>query len=95
LKTTLVTTVIGVLAALCSMASFAPQAIKILRERDASGVSLRMYAITVVGFSLWSAYGFMLRSWPLLGANLVCLALAGLILTLKLRDNRREDGPRS
>lgn len=88
----LVATLIGVAAALCSMGSFAPQALKILRERDASGVSLRMYSITVVGFSLWSAYGVLLKSWPLVASNLVCLALSGLILVLKLRDNDSDGG---
>ena len=88
----LVAALIGVAAALCSMGSFAPQALKILRERDASGVSLRMYSITVVGFSLWSAYGVLLKSWPLVASNLVCLALSGLILMLKLRDNDSDGG---
>ncbi len=77
---------VGVGAALCSMGSFAPQALKMLRERDASGVSLRMYVVTVIGFSLWSVYGVLLRSWPLVASNLVCLMLPGLILALKLRD---------
>jgi MtN3 and saliva related transmembrane protein len=82
---TLVPVLIGGAAALCSMASFAPQVVKILRERDASGVSLRMYVITVLGFALWSVYGALLRSWPLVASNMVCLALSGLILALKLR----------
>lgn len=88
----LVATVVGVAAALCSMASFAPQALKILRERDASGVSLRMYAITVIGFSLWSVYGALLGSWPLVGSNLVCLALSGLILMLKIKNKNDAEG---
>jgi MtN3 and saliva related transmembrane protein len=86
----LVANLVGVGAALCSMGSFAPQALKILRERDASGVSARMYAITVIGFSLWSVYGALLHSWPLVGANVVCLALSGLILILKLKANGPE-----
>ncbi len=77
---------VGVAAALCSMASFIPQAAKIIRERDASSVSLRMYVVTVVGFSLWLAYGALLGSWPLMASNAVSLTLAGLILVLKLRD---------
>ena len=77
---------VGVAAALCSMASFIPQAAKIIRERDASSVSLRMYVVTVVGFSLWLAYGALLGSWPLMASNAVSLSLAGLILVLKLRD---------
>lgn len=76
---------VGAVAALCSMSSFVPQIIKILRERDASGVSLRMYLVTVTGFSLWTGYGVMIRSWPVTASNAVCLALSGLILVLKWR----------
>ncbi|WP_436052827.1 SemiSWEET family sugar transporter [Phenylobacterium sp. LjRoot225] len=77
--------IIGTGAALCSMASFVPQILKILRERDASAVSLRMYAVTVTGFSLWIAYGVMIDSWPIIGSNAVCLALSATILVLKWR----------
>ncbi len=80
-----VVTTIGVGAALCSMASFVPQALKIIREHDASGVSVRMYLITVVGFALWCGYGVSLKSWPLVGSNFVCLAMSALILVLKIK----------
>ena len=76
---------IGVAAALCSMASFLPQVMKIARERRAASVSLRMYAITVAGFSLWSAYGVLLASWPLVVSNLISLSLAATVLALKWR----------
>ena len=77
--------VIGTAAALCSMASFTPQIAKIWRERDASSISLRMYVVTVTGFSLWVAYGVLSGSWPVIFANTVCLVLSGVILTLKWR----------
>jgi MtN3 and saliva related transmembrane protein len=77
--------VVGTGAALCSMASFVPQILKIRRERDASSVSLRMYAVTVTGFTLWILYGFMIASWPVIGSNMVCLALSATILVLKWR----------
>jgi MtN3 and saliva related transmembrane protein len=76
---------VGVLAALCSMTSFAPQLAKIWRERDASSISTRMYVVTVTGFSLWTAYGVLIGSWPVIGANAVCLVLSGAILALKWR----------
>lgn len=76
---------IGTGAALCSMASFVPQIAKIRRERDASSVSLKMYAVTVTGFSLWTAYGIMTESWPVAGSNIVCLVLSATILALKWR----------
>lgn len=75
---------LGVGAALCSMASFLPQAAKIIREKAASGVSVRMYLVSVTGFALWTAYGTALKSWPLIVANLVCFSLCALILGLKL-----------
>jgi MtN3 and saliva related transmembrane protein len=81
---------IGAAAALCSMTSFAPQLIKIWRERDASSVSLRMYVVTVTGFSLWIGYGVLIGSWPVIGSNVVCLILSGAILALKWRFSRSE-----
>jgi MtN3 and saliva related transmembrane protein len=76
---------VGVLAAGCSMASFVPQVVKIWREKDAASVSLRMYVVTVTGFALWTLYGVLLKSWPLVGSNAVSLSLAAVILALKLR----------
>lgn len=75
----------GVAAGLCSMASFIPQIAKIWRERDASGVSVRMYIITIVGFVCWTAYGMLSHAWPVAGANAVCLVLTATILVLRLR----------
>lgn len=81
---------VGVAAALCSMTSFAPQLLKIWRERDASSVSLRMYIVTVTGFSLWIAYGVLIKSWPVIGSNAVCLLLSAAILVLKWRFSKNE-----
>lgn len=84
------TDIVGTLAALCSMASFTPQIIKIWREKDATSVSLRMYVVTVTGFALWIAYGILIGSWPVAASNVVCLALSAAILALKwrYRENR-------
>ncbi|MBL8772132.1 MAG: SemiSWEET transporter [Phenylobacterium sp.] len=81
--------VVGTGAALCSMTSFVPQILKIWRERDATSVSLRMYAVTVTGFALWIAYGVMTNAWPVVGANTVCLGLSATILVLKWRFSQR------
>ena len=81
---------VGTGAALCSMASFTPQLVKIWRERDASSVSLRRYVVTVTGFALWITYGALNESWPLIVANSVCLGLSAAILALKWRFERAE-----
>jgi MtN3 and saliva related transmembrane protein len=76
---------VGVAAAACSMASFIPQIAKIVRERDASAVSLRMYLVTVTGFVFWIAYGLLIGSWPVAASNMVNLMLSATILALKWR----------
>jgi MtN3 and saliva related transmembrane protein len=84
--------VVGVGAGLCSMTSFVPQIVKILREKRVQDVSLRMYVVTVTGFILWIAYGALLGSWPVWASNTVNLALAGTILALKLRYGEGDPG---
>jgi MtN3 and saliva related transmembrane protein len=84
-------TLIGSVAALCSMVSFVPQAWKIIRTRDTSGLSARMYAVTVTGFSLWLAYGILMGAWPLIVTNAVCLALAAFILMMRILPQRKKE----
>ncbi len=81
----LVAQAVGAGAAVCLTASFLPQLVKLLREKTAEAVSLRMYLLTVSAFALWSAYGIMLGSWPLVLSNLVSLSLSGAVLMLKWR----------
>jgi len=87
-----VANIVGTGAALCSMTSFGPQIVKIWRERDASSVSLRMYLVTVAGFVLWSVYGVLIGSWPVIASNVVCLAMSGAVLGLKWRFSRHAAG---
>ena len=77
--------IVGSVAAVCSMVSFVPQIMQIIKKRDASAVSFRMYVVTVTGFACWITYGALIKSWPVAGSNAVCLVLAGVILVLKLR----------
>lgn len=84
---------IGVVAGLCSMASFVPQIIKIVRERDATGVSLVMFGVTVSAFSLWTLYGVLQGSWPVTLSNAVCLSLSLVIVGLRLRFGGRGAAP--
>jgi MtN3 and saliva related transmembrane protein len=76
---------IGYLAALLTTCSFVPQAWHTFRTRDVSGISLGMYAVFACGVALWLAYGLLLAAWPIVAANGVTLALALVILGMKLR----------
>ena len=76
---------VGMLAALLTTAAFVPQAWHSFKTRDVSGISLGMYSVFTVGVSLWLTYGLLLQAWPLIIANVITLALALAILTMKLR----------
>jgi MtN3 and saliva related transmembrane protein len=84
-------TIVGGLATLCSTTSFVPQAWKVIRTRDVAAISAGMYAVTVVGFSLWFAYGLLLWQWPLIITNGICLLLSGFILGMKLLPRRKRE----
>jgi MtN3 and saliva related transmembrane protein len=61
-----------------------PQAIKAVVTQDLKGISAKGYALTAVAFALWLTYGILLRQWPLMVSNAICLALSALILIMKL-----------
>lgn len=84
-------TAAGVIAALCSMVSFVPQAWRIVRSRDTSSISPAMYSFTVAGFALWTLYGLGLGEWPLIVTNSVCLLLAAFILLMTLLPQAKKD----
>lgn len=77
--------VVGTLAALCSITSFAPQMIKIWKERDASSVPLKTYSLTVICFVLWTTYGVLTGAWPIIVANAFAMIMASGVLLMKWR----------
>jgi MtN3 and saliva related transmembrane protein len=84
-------TIVGYLAAVCSMISFTPQAWKIIKTRETASISVRMYAITVLGFALWLTFGVMKREWPIILTNGVCLVLSAFILVMTLLPGAKKD----
>ena len=88
------TDLIGYLAAALTTCSFVPQAWLTFRTRDVSGVSLGMYSVFAVGVALWLVEGLLLGAWPIVAANAITLALALLILGMKLRFRVSNSAPR-
>jgi MtN3 and saliva related transmembrane protein len=80
----MIVTIVGVAAALFSIASFVPQAWKIWRTRETKGLSTKMWIFNTTAFALWTAYGVFLMKYPIIATNAICLVLAGFILTMKL-----------
>ncbi|MGH2341488.1 SemiSWEET family sugar transporter [Segnochrobactraceae bacterium EtOH-i3] len=81
----LATEAVGFAAAFLTTLCWVPQAIKILRSRDAAAISLITQLAFTVGIFLWLLYGFLLGRPSLIAANTVTFVLAAAILFLKLR----------
>lgn len=75
----------GYLAATMTTLSFVPQAVKTIRSRDTSGLSLGMYVVFTFGVAMWLVYGIALHSIPMILANVVTFLLSATILGLKLK----------
>ncbi|MGX5804428.1 SemiSWEET family sugar transporter [Bradyrhizobium sp. Arg314] len=83
--------VIGCLAALCSVTSYTPQAWKIIKTRDTGSISAPMYAINVVGFALWLTFGILKNEWSLIITNVLILALSAFILLMTLLPRAKKE----
>jgi MtN3 and saliva related transmembrane protein len=76
---------VGTIGAVLTTACWLPQATKIIRDKDTSGISLSATAAFTVGIGFWLIYGVALVDWPLIVSNTVTLGLMAVILALKLR----------
>lgn len=76
---------IGYPAAFLTTIAFVPQAWHSWRTRDLSGISLPMYAMFTLGVACWLLYGILLGSVPIMLGNGITLALASVVLVLKIR----------
>lgn len=82
---------VGYLASICSVASFMPQVWKVIKTGDTAAISKRMYVLTVTGFSLWTAFGFVRGEWPIILTNSICFCLSGIVLFRKLLAARQPE----
>ncbi len=76
---------IGIGAAICTTASFLPQAIQTIRTRNTSAISVEMYTLFTFGTLFWLIYGLASSNIPIIIANAITLVLASVILYYKLR----------
>lgn len=74
--------IVGFAAAACSVASFFPQAWKIIKSRQTDDLSAPMYVLTSLGFALWLTFGVARGEWALIVPNTLCLAATLFILLM-------------
>ncbi|OUV62014.1 MAG: hypothetical protein CBC79_06905 [Gammaproteobacteria bacterium TMED119] len=83
--------IVGLIAASFTTFAFVPQVFKIWKNSNASGVSISMYVIMLIGISIWLYYGLLIKSVAVITANIVSglLQLFIIIFTLINRKNEK------
>jgi len=76
---------IGYAAAALTTLSFLPQAIKTVKEKDTSSISLGMYSMFTLGILFWFVYGIITQDMPIIAANFITLIFAGSMLVMKIK----------
>ena len=79
------TDVLGYSACAVTALTFLPQVIKTWKEKSARNVSLLMFIIAAVNEVMWIAYGFLRDDMVIVVTNVIMIAMASVMISLKLR----------
>jgi MtN3 and saliva related transmembrane protein len=86
-----VETIVGTVAASLTVASFVPQAWRIVKTRRTKDLATPMWILSTSAFALWVVYGVYLRELPIIIPNSICFVLAGFILVMKVLPRRKRE----
>ena len=77
--------ILGTTAAFLTTISFLPQVIKAHKTRETKDLSLVMYILFSIGLMLWTIYGVLQNSAPIIAANAITLMMCSYIVYLKVK----------
>lgn len=76
---------IGTIGAVLTTICWAPQAWRVIRQRNTHAISLLTNVTLFAGQICWLIYGLALNDAPLIGSNAVSIVFTTTILAMKLR----------
>ncbi|MBU3142496.1 SemiSWEET transporter [Clostridium sp. CF012] len=82
-------TTIGFIAAAFTTLSFLPQAIKVIKTKNTSGISFSMYLMFTIGVFLWLIYGILTKQASVSLANAITFIFATIILKYTFDDIKK------
>ena len=83
--------IIGIICCTCTTVAFLPQAIKSIRTKNVSGLSLTMYLIYCTGLVFWILYGIYLKSIQMIVSDAITLSFSSIILFMILKSYFKKD----
>lgn len=75
----------GYISAFCTTAAFVPQAIKVYKTRRTDDISFGMILLMTIGVGFWVIYGFFIKAFPVIAANVITFVLALYIFIMKIK----------
>ncbi|GHT37698.1 hypothetical protein AGMMS49593_05350 [Endomicrobiia bacterium] len=84
----IVSDVIGSVAACLSASTFVPQVYKTWKTKSAKNVSIQMFIISIITTLLWITYGIGTNKPPIYIANIIGFILSVTQVNLKIRYDR-------
>ena len=81
------TVLIGYLAGTLTTVSFLPQVIRSHTTRSTHDISFKMLFLFGAGMLLWTIYGILVNSMPIIAANVITFALVVVLMAMKVKYN--------
>jgi MtN3 and saliva related transmembrane protein len=76
---------VGYIAATLTTAAFLPQVVQVWKSKSTKDLALPTLLSFIAGVSMWLVYGLLVRSTPIIIANIATLVLNLMILRFKLK----------
>ncbi len=80
---------LGYCASLASGGAFLPQAIRAIVTRQTRDLSFLAVALSAAGAILWTVYGCLVESGPIMASNFVVMPFALSTLAVKILSDRK------
>jgi MtN3 and saliva related transmembrane protein len=78
------TVLIGYMAGTLTTVSFVPQVIRSYTTRSTHDISFKMLILFGAGMLLWTIYGILVNSLPIIAANVITFALVIVLVAMKV-----------
>jgi len=78
------TVLIGYMAGTLTTVSFLPQVIRSYTTRSTRDISFKMLILFGAGMLLWTIYGILVNSLPIIAANVITFVLVVVLVAMKV-----------
>ena len=76
---------LGCMAGVLTSVAYFPQILKLLKNKQAAGISIPMYFCSLTGCALWFFYGVIINSLALIIFNIINISSAFAVIVLSVK----------